>query len=155
MQNKRQKYTLFALLAATLVTVAFFSFSPKPGGDHFEVYLNKKLVFTQIVNQPGMLKSLILDQRNIGDQVDVYYSHCGKLGTQRMIAIKDGKDMLKQWKFSDANGKFMSVGAKELLSLKNKAADKKVDLYYSSSEIPEGRLLASIVLNTEVKKATR
>jgi hypothetical protein len=153
MQNRKQKRTVVALLAATLLSVTFFSFSSIPGGDHFEVYLNKKLVLTQIVSQPGSLKSLALDQRNANDQVDVFYSHCGKLGNKRVITIKDGNNVLKQWRFSDATGKFMSVGAKDILAFRNKEGDRKVNLYYSSAEMPEGRLLASIVLNTDVNKA--
>jgi len=153
MQTRKQQRAVVGLLAATLLSVTFFSFSSRPGGDHFEVYLNKKLVFTQIVNHTGSLKSLVLDQRNANDQVDVFYSHCGKIGSKRTIAIKEGKNVLKQWRFSDATGKFMSVGANDILGYQNKNGDKKLNLYYSSQEIPEGRLLASIILNTEVDKA--
>ena len=150
-----QKRFLAGLVAAALLSATLFSFLPKPGGDHFEVYLNKKLVFTQVVHQPGTLKSLVLDQRNLNDQVDVFYSHCGKLGTKRTIAIKEGNHLLKQWRFADGTGKFMSLGAKELLSFKTKNSSKKLELYYSSAEIPEGRTLASVVLNTEVQRTTR
>jgi hypothetical protein len=153
MQHRKQMRLMTLLSAFALLSVTLFSFSLRPGGDHFEVYLNKKLVFTQIVSQPGTLKSLTLDQRNANDQVDVFYSHCGKLGNKRVIAIKDGKNILKQWQFSDATGKFMSFGAKDILAFQDKTGDRKLNLYYSSSEMPEGRLLASIVLNTDVNKA--
>jgi hypothetical protein len=142
---------MVAFISMMLLSVTFLSF--RPGGDHYEVYLNKKLVFTQIVSQPGSLKSLVLDQRNVNDKVDVFYSHCGKLGTSRAIAIKEGKHVLKQWRFSDEAGKFMSVGAKEILAFQNKNGDRKIDLYYSSEQIPDGKLLASIVLDTDANKA--
>jgi hypothetical protein len=142
---------LMVFLSMMLLSVTFFSF--RPGGDHYEVYLNKKLVLTQIVSQAASIKSLALDQRNVNDQVDVYYSHCGKLGSKRMITIKDGKNVLKQWRFSDEAGKFMSVGAKELLAFQNKNGDRKINLYYTSEQIPDGKLLASIVLDTDVNKA--
>ena len=151
MQRRNQKPVAVAFLSMMLLSLIFFSFMP--GGDHYEVYLNKKLVFTQIVSHPGGMKSLVLDQRNVNDKVDVYYSHCGKLGTRRMITIKDGKNVLKQWRFSDESGKFMSMGAKELLAFQNKDNDRALNLYYSSAEIPDGKLLTSIVLDTDVKKA--
>ena len=151
MQNRNQRRMMVAFISMMLLSVTFLSF--RPGGDHYEVYLNKKLVFTQIVSQPGSLKSLVLDQRNVNDKVDVFYSHCGKLGTRRAIAIKEGKHVLKQWRFSDEAGKFMSVGAKEILAFQNKNGDRKIDLYYSSEQIPDGKLLASIVLDTDANKA--
>ena len=151
MQNRNQRRMMVAFISMMLLSVTFLSF--RPGGDHYEVYLNKKLVFTQIVSQPGSLKSLVLDQRNANDKVDVFYSHCGKLGTRRAIAIKEGKHVLKQWRFSDEAGKFMSVGAKEILAFQNKNGDRKIDLYYSSEQIPDGKLLASIVLDTDANKA--
>ena len=149
-----QKWTVIGLMAMTVLSVTLFSFSLFPGGDHFEVYLNKKLVFQQNVSQSSSLKTLALDQRNVNDQVDVYYSHCGTIGSKRVITIKDGKNVVKQWRFAEASGnKFMSIGAKEILAYQNKNADRKLNLYYSSHEIPEGRLLASIILDTDNNKA--
>jgi hypothetical protein len=154
MQIRKQMRMVIALFATALLSVTLFSFSFRPGGDHFEIYLNKKLVFQQIVSQPAGLKSLALDQRNVNDQVDVFYSHCGKIGSKRVITIKDGKNVLKQWHFSDAGeNKFMSVGAKDILAFQNKGGDRKLNLYYSSAEIPDGKLLASIILDTDVNKA--
>jgi hypothetical protein len=45
----------------------------------------------------------------------------------------------------------MSVGAKEILSFNQKNDDRKLSLVYSSEEIPEGRLLASIVLDNDTR----
>jgi hypothetical protein len=133
-----------------IVSVALLSFGFRPGGDHFEIYLNKKLVLQQMVSNSSNIKNLVLDQRNANDQVDVFYSHCGKVGTKRAIIIKDGKTVLKEWRFSDIGSKkFMSVGAKDLLVFKDKNDDRKLNLVYSSEEIPEGRLLASIVLDND------
>lgn len=152
MQNRNQRRMVVAFISMMLLSVTFLSF--RPGGDHYEVYLNKKLVFTQVVSQPGTLKSLVLDERNVNDKVEVFYSHCGKLGTKRVITIRDGNNVLKQWRFSNEAGKFMSVGAKDILAFQNKKNDRKIDLYYSSEQLPDGRLLASIVLDTDANKAT-
>ena len=142
---------MVAFLSMMLLSLVLISF--RPGGDHYEVYLNKKLMFTQFVTQAGAIKSLVLDERNFDDKVDVFYSHCGKLGTKRKIMIKDGKNVLKQWRFSDESGKFMSMGAKEILAFQNKNSDRKLNLYYSSEEIPDGKLLTSIILDTDAIRA--
>lgn len=154
MQSRKQKPGLILLFAMTLLSASLFSFSFSPGGDHFEVYLNKKLVFQQIVSQPGTLKTLALDQRNINDEVNVFYSHCGKIGNKRSISIKDGKNVLKQWRFSDVGeNKFMALSAQDILAFQNKNLNRKLNLYYSSEEIPDGKLLASIILDTDVNKS--
>lgn len=154
MQTRNQKLLLIGILAISVLSLTLFSFSPRPGADHFEIYLNKKLLFQQYVGQTSALKALTLDQRNANDQVDIFYSHCGKLGTKRTVTIKDGKNTIKQWRFADGSGnKFMSVGAKEILAFKNKDTDRKLNLYYSSEELQEARLLASIILDTDDNKA--
>lgn len=154
MQTRIQKNLAITLLAMVTISITLFSFSLRPGGDHFEVYLNKKLVFQQYVGQNSNLKSLALDKRNLHDQVDIFYSHCGKLGTKRIVSIKDGKNVLKQWRFSDGSGKFMPVDAKDILTYQSKNGDRTLNLYYSSEQLPEGRLLTSIILDTDNNKAT-
>jgi len=154
MQKRNQKRLSIVLLAMALCSVTFFSFSVRPGGDHFEVYLNKKLVFQQFVTQTAGVKTFSLDQSHVNDQVDIFYSHCGKIGNKRTIVIKDGKNVLKQWRFADIAGKkYMSVGAKEIIALQIKNGDSKLSLYYSSEQLPEGRLLAAVILNTDDNKA--
>jgi hypothetical protein len=149
MQNKVQGYLVAGLSAMILLSFTIFSFSV-PGGDHFEIYLNKKLILQDFVSQNASVKTVALDQQNVNDEVNIYYSHCGKLGSKRTIVIKDGKNVLKQWRFSDVGSKkFMSFGAKELLSFQSKNGDKKLNLVYSSEQLPEGRLLATIFLDTE------
>ena len=157
MDNRKSIIVKLGLLSAMLLIFATYSFVAAPGGDHFEVYLNKQLVLQQIVSQPSGIKSVALDQSNLDDKVNVYYSHCGKIGTRRSIVIKEGNNVLKHWRFSDAAGntnekKFMSVNARDILAFKAKGSDKKVNLYYSSAEIPDGRLLASIILSTSDKR---
>ncbi|MBD0332962.1 MAG: hypothetical protein ICV66_09915, partial [Chitinophagaceae bacterium] len=61
----------------------------------------------------------------------------------RHIAIKDGDKVLRQWNFTDATGAnvFMTCKVKDIADLQK---NHKLQLYYSSKELPEGRLLASI-----------
>jgi hypothetical protein len=153
MQRKIYSYLAAGLLAMVVLSITLVSFSIRPGGEHFEIYLNDKLVLQQFVSQGERVKNLALDERNVNDQVKIFYNHCGKIGTKRIVALKDGKEVLKQWQFSDVGSKkFMSFGAGDLLSFEKKNGGRKLNLVYASSEIPEGRLLASVVLNADDDK---
>ena len=124
------------------------------GGDHFEIYLNKKLVVEQYVSQTSGVKSLVLKKSDANSQLDVYYSHCGKIGNERTIVIKDGqKNVLKKLRFADGDDKFMSCKVKDILNVQ-KNEDTRLYLYYSSKQLPEGRLLASIAGETVSNKTT-
>jgi len=154
MQHKFKKSLTVALLVMVVVSISLFSFFSLPGGDHFEVYLNKKLVLQQYVSQATAVKTFSLDERHLKDQVDIYYSHCGKIGNKRTIVIRDGKTILKQWRYAEnAGNKFMLVAAKDILSLQKKGNDHKLNMYYSSEEIPGGKLLVVIDINSEHQKA--
>jgi len=125
---------------------ALFSFSSGKGGDSFEIYLNGKLLVKQYLYDVKEAKSLQLTQTSANDQLDVYYSHCGHIGTNRCITIKNEKDQpLKVWKLQDAVDKngAMSFKLKDILSLRKNKTDK-LNLFYSSSELPSGRTLAVI-----------
>jgi hypothetical protein len=129
-----------------LFSAALFSFSGKKGGDSFEVWLNGKRVLQQYVHVTKGVQTLHLGQTSASDRLDIYYNHCGQTGKSRFVTIKDGKDRpLKVWKFNDATGNnvAMSFTLKDILSLKKNKADK-LSLYYSSHELPNGRLLAII-----------
>ncbi len=139
-------FTGILALAAML-----FSFSNKVGGEGFEIYLNNKVVLQQFGNEMKVVKTLRLDQSNENDELSVRYHHCGKVGKNRVITIKDGNDnVLKQWKFSDASSASasMTCKVKDILALQ-KGKDKTIKLYYSSTELPQGRQLASIVAGTK------
>lgn len=120
-----------------------FSFTKKPGGDSFEIYLNGKQVIQQFVLAKKATATLNLSSSNGNDKIDVFYSHCGRVGTSRVLTIRNEKgEPLKEWKFANENNKrsFMSFTRKEIPETKTDG----LRLYYSSKELPEGRLLATI-----------
>lgn len=138
-------------LAGIALSAVLFSFSTGSGGEGFEIYLNNKLVLQQYGKDLNTVKTLKLDQASDNDQLSVKYYHCGRVGKSRTITIKDGQDkVLKQWKFTDvANAAAsMSCSVKDILDLQ-KGKDKTLKLYYSSSELPQGRQLVSIVAGTK------
>ncbi len=131
------------VLAAICTTL--FSFSPNPGGEGFEIYLNNKVVLQQYGGDLNTVKSLQLTQNSPADQLTVKYHHCGKVGKNRVITIKDGHNkVLKEFRYADATTPVsaMAVNVKNILSLKR--AGNTLKLFYSSSELPNGRVLVSI-----------
>jgi len=143
--------SMLILFCATL-----FSFSSKKGGDSFEIWLNGKRVLQQYVHVAKGVQTLQLTQASDNDKLDVYYNHCGQTGKSRLITIKDEKDRpLKVWKFTDATGNnAMSFKLKDILSLR-KSKTTKLSLFYSSHELPDGRLLAIIDSGNETGIASK
>lgn len=135
------------------LSAMLFSFT-KMGGDHFEIWLNNKKVLDQAVYKQEGVKTIQIDQLSANDQLKVYYSHCGVTGKSRAISIRDENNkLLKTWNFPDVAGKsFMACPGKEILGLRKTA--KNLLVYYSSKELPEGRLLASMQIG-DGKTASR
>jgi hypothetical protein len=133
----------FMIMAAVCLSLVSFSL---PGGESFEIYVDKKLVLRHYVSVSKEPKAFHLDSRNPEGQVDIYYNHCGQLGKARSLTVKDAQDrVLKQWRFP-GNEKFMSFKAKEVLALQKDIKDGRLTIYYSSEELPKGRMLATVSL---------
>jgi len=135
--------------AAILLMMAFtlFSFSTLPGGEGFEVYLNNKIIMQRFGNQLNSPQSIQLSDAAANDEITIKYHHCGRVGKNRVLTIKDNQDkVLKEIRFADVNVPVsgMSCKVKDIISLK-KGNNNILKLYYSSTELPNGRLLASIV----------
>jgi hypothetical protein len=145
----------FALVALSLTLLCKTAIA---GIDSYQIYLNGNLVMKQYVSQPLSISSLQLNKAGNTDVLVVYYSHCGVIGKGRSIAVKDENGtVLKEWKFADAtdadNG--MQIPVKEILQLQGKAAN--LSLYYSSQQLPAGRLLTAVSFvgkNTAYQPAT-
>ncbi|MBI5856760.1 MAG: hypothetical protein HZB42_03835 [Sphingobacteriales bacterium] len=141
------KKSIGIALSMLAVCFAFSSFSHKPGGEGFEVFLNNKLILQRFGNQLNTAQTIQLNQGSANDELSIKYYHCGTVGKNRMLTIKDGQNkVLKEYHFADAssNSTGMKCRVNEIISLR-KGNNSVLKLYYSSSEIPAGRLLASIV----------
>jgi hypothetical protein len=140
------------LIPVLAICSLLFSFADPKGGEGFEIYLDKKLVLQQFGSQLNSVKSIQLDPASANSQLVVKYYHCGQTGKNRAITIRDAQNrILKEWHFPDGykGNVDMTCSVKEILQLKPSAV-LRIDLYYSSKEIPAGRLLTSITS----KKAT-
>lgn len=141
MKSIISKTMLFFTIGTTLL-----SFSPKPGGEGFEIYLNNKAVIQQYGNEMNNVKSLQLNQSSPDDKLSIKYHHCGKVGKNRVVTIKDGQNnVLKEFRFADAATPLaaMALPVKDILSLK-KGNTNTLKLFYSSSELLNGRMLVTI-----------
>jgi len=149
MQHKTLKSVfLFAL------SVVLFSFSSNWGGDSYQIYINKKLVMKEFVHNSTGAKSFSMDKATYDDQVEVYYSHCGQVGKNRTIALKDENNrLIKELHFADyaGNNSGMSFKVSDYLNWEKRNGIDQVNIYYSAKELPGGRLLASIQLGQEAK----
>jgi hypothetical protein len=149
MQHKTLKSVFLFALSAVL-----FSFTTSWGGDSYQIFINKKLVMKEYVHNNTGAKSFAMDKATYDDQVEVYYSHCGQVGKSRAISIKDENNRLvKELHFDDFTGKNsgMSFKVSDFINWDKRNGVDQLNIYYSSKELNNGRLLATIMLGTEAK----
>jgi hypothetical protein len=140
----KTNWAVAGLLA--IFSLSLFSFISPTGGEGFEIYLNNKLVLQKFGNEMDKVQSISLDENSLNGELSVKYHHCGKVGKNRVLTIKDSDNkILKEWKFADVSeaSASMKCGVKEIFSLQIKN-NTKLNLYYTSSELPKGRMLATI-----------
>ena len=140
-----------SIISKTMVLVAIcttlFSFSPKPGGEGFEIYLDNQLLVQSYGSDMNIVQSLECSQSAANSRFIIKYYHCGKVGKSRIITIKDAQNkVLKEFNFPDAKTPtgVIAVDVKDVRNLKK--GNSPLKLFYSSSELPSGRLLASVVI---------
>jgi hypothetical protein len=140
----------FALLA---IAATLLSFSPS-GGEGFEVLVNGKTVLQKFGGEMDKENVLQLSKTSPTDKITFRYHHCGRVGKNRVITIKDMNDVtIKVLKFTDVPDPVgdMSCTIQDLVSLQTKG-NTSFKVYYSSSELPKGRQLVSVIF-TNTNKA--
>jgi len=126
-----------------LASFLFQAFSGSYGGDYYKVLLNNRLITEQYLTQPVAMKTLSLTNSNNGDHLTVYYSHCGTVGKERSVSVRNQSgSVLKEWKFADSKTMELQLPVKEILNASSKKGP--VFLYYASKEIPSGKQLLAI-----------
>jgi hypothetical protein len=142
-------------LVLTALCAMLFSFSANPGGDSFSIYLDNTLMLEQHVTRDAVAKTLPLSESSGGEVLKVYYSHCGKSGKGRDITIRDAQNKaLKTWQFTDAAegiSSSMNCRVKDIIALQKANKSTILNLVYSSKELPDGKLLATIVTGNNDK----
>jgi hypothetical protein len=133
-------------VAGIVISAALLSFSPKPGGEGFEISQGGKILIQKFGNNLEEGKSLQL-QISSTEPLIVKYYHCGRVGNNRIITVKDDQNkLLKEFHYADLKtpAPSMTVPLKDILTMK-KGSSVSLKLYYSSTELPKGRQLASII----------
>jgi len=126
--------------AMLVVTGALlFSFTARPGGEGFEVYLNNKLVIEAHGAGIDDVKTLDLKNSLPGDKLTVKYFHCGRIGKNRIVTLKNAANkVIKTFRYPDTpTNSSMEVPLKDI--------HVATRLCYSSTELPKERAL--LILN--------
>jgi hypothetical protein len=142
MTMKRNKL----MTGLALICLSLLSFTSKFGGEGFEVFLNDKLILQRFGTDMNKVQPIVLPQGSETDQLLIRYHHCGKTGRNRTLTVKDGEDrVLRVFNYKDNTDAAASMSCKltALFSLQRGTAGN-LKLYYASSELPGGRLLASL-----------
>jgi len=139
-----------SLISKTLllctVAISLFSFTAKPGGEGFEIFVDNKLMIQRFGHDINTVQPLQLNPQSSNEKLLIKYHHCGRVGKNRVITIKDVQNVvLKEFRYSDpaTASSTMSLEIKDILGLKKKGAGM-LKLFYTSSELPGGRLLTTI-----------
>ena len=133
------------------IAVTLLSFKSNFGGEGFQISLNGKVVLQQYGKEMDIIKTLQLNSASPNDQLTIRYHHCGKIGKDRVVTIKDGQNnIVKEWRFKDSQTAFdeMTCPVKDFLGIK-KSSEQVLKLYYSSSELPDGRQLATVSIDSK------
>lgn len=133
------------LLLATLVSLS--AFTHRPGGEGFEIFLGQQLMVQRFGNDMNAVQPLSL-QNQPGSQLFIKYYHCGTSGTSRVITVKNSsRETLHQFRFPDSRAAsgVMMLPVAQLYAVAGKNAGG-LELYYSSAQLKEPRLLTLLKL---------
>ncbi|MBD0277985.1 MAG: hypothetical protein ICV81_08490 [Flavisolibacter sp.] len=151
---KQHGFLPILLLALPVLCTVLCSFSGNSGGDVFEIYLNGKQVLQQFVYMDKSAKTLQLQTSGDNDKIEVFYSHCGVMGKNRVLTLRNEKnELIKELKFRDVNNNRSLMGFYRRDVTNN--INTGLNLYYSSKELPAGKLLATIHWNEQKVIAKR
>lgn len=154
------KTALFSLRSAVvaILLVALCSFN-KFGGDSYSIHLNEKLLLQHYVHSDKEAKPIVLSNADTDDQLSIRYSHCGKIGSDRVVTLRDSKDqVLKTIQYQDASGEralSMTVKIDDLISASKAIGGKSVRIHYASKELEKGLTLTTVEFGNSLKASLR
>jgi len=135
-------------IALVAITATLFSFTTNFGGEGFEILVNGKTVLQKFGGDMEKVHVLELSKTQPADKLTFKYHHCGRVGKNRIVTIKDESDnVVKVLKFADVSTPVgdMSCTMQDLFNLQ-KNGNTTFKVFYSSTELPKGRQLASVIL---------
>jgi len=145
---------LMKQIICIVLGASLLAFTSIRGGESYTIHLNNKLLVEHYLTSKAATPTFSLEQASENDQLSVYYNECGKIGKERKLSIQDVQgNVLKTWSFANALGEHipMICKVKDIIALKKN--DRSIlRLYYSSTEVSAGRLLANVVANQSSAK---
>jgi len=144
-----------ATLLMVLTGVALCSFTPKPGGYSYEVYLNNQLVIKEHMYGRKETPTIPLNMTTAQDAISITFNNCNQVDVSRKISLKDDQDaIIKEWTFGDSPDikNQMKIKVTEIVAVGNKHSTVK--LVYSSQAVNDGVHLLNLQLSdaTALKK---
>ncbi len=137
-----------ATLFMVLTSIALCSFTPKPGGYSYEVYLNNQLMIKEHMYGRKEVPTVRLNITTAEDALSVMFNNCNKVDVSRKISLKDDKDaIIKEWTFGDSPDikNQMKIKVSEIVAVRNKHSTVK--LVYSSQAAKDGVHLLNLQLS--------
>jgi hypothetical protein len=142
--------SIMAGIAVVALALLCSSFVMRRGGDSYTISVNGKQVAKYYVASKETLPSVTIGSSD--DQIEVYYSECGKIGTSRMLSILNDKNQkLREWTFANALYEHTPM----TISFKEVKSTQKMELYYSSALVSTHRKLANLVMKQSSQTASR
>ncbi|HTE30007.1 MAG TPA: hypothetical protein VK666_06520 [Chryseolinea sp.] len=148
-----KKTMIRAMMAGTfglaILCSSFVGWNAKVGSDVVEIYLNKKLILSQVARKPVELKALPISEANAADNLVVILRKChatDAMDKSRTIMIRDaGGKTVREWTYtgSEDNGA-MIIPVREVLDLMKNAKDA-LTLTYSGSMRINGQKTAGVI----------
>lgn len=136
--------TLSKIPLIFFILVVSTAFINKPGGEGFEISIDNKVVLQRYGDDLSRLATLQLSKESLNSKMTVKYWHCGKIGRNRTITIKDMEGQkLKIYRYPDTNSTLsaMEVPIKDFFTAKSGVS---LQISYASSELLEGRTLVQL-----------
>lgn len=153
MKKTRRTWLIPAILL--VLGTLLYSFAKPYGGEGYQVLVNNKIVLDRFGKNMDQVQTLSLAEYPADAQISIKYYHCGKVARNRVIELKnEQQQVIKRWRFIDVAESFspMHCSMKEISLVQVSKSTERVDLYYSSSELPDGRLLVKLVNKDLAKK---
>jgi hypothetical protein len=137
--------TLSKVFAALILSFTLASFTSLPGGESYTIDVDNKRVIEQFVTRTATMPTLALG-RNSSEMISIYYNHCGSVGNNRSLVLKNSEDkILKEWHFTNTSGDQMVIKAADIIRSFS-ASNTRLHLTYTSKELPSGRELVSFTI---------
>ncbi len=134
------------LVAFLTVLVSMTTLSAFAGGELYEIFLNKKLMYTVFpAHDDGDARMLSLTGANKNDELIIVHKFCNAPSKNGSIVVSDrNKKVLKTWHFSSMKNddQSMHIRVADLLSL-NKSGELFLH-YVAPSQTTRGHQLVSI-----------